>query len=126
MALCPLERYSTAWLDFGKNSLMQTLMPTSIRRAKPRANRYDLSCAKTRGLILRVLSSGKKVWLFRARSDGHDNQIRLSLWVSPTFGASGLSDGDCMLTGGGRPARPRKSDDYRALRLLDHGEELTR
>lgn len=63
---------------------MPTLTTKAIERAKPRAKKFEISCASVRGLILRVLPSGKKVLLYRQKSRTGDTKIRLGLFGDGT------------------------------------------
>lgn len=67
-----------------ENSRMPTLTTKAIERAKPRAKKFEISCASVRGLILRVLPSGKKVLLYRQKSNDGDTKVRLGLYGDGT------------------------------------------
>ncbi|MCA9688764.1 MAG: tyrosine-type recombinase/integrase [Myxococcales bacterium] len=56
---------------------MAVLNDTTVRRARPRATKYEITCAAVRGFALRVLPSGRKVYLVRTRRDGRD--VRVSI-----------------------------------------------
>ncbi len=58
---------------------MPAITKRLIQAAKPRAKRYEVTCSRVRGLILRVLPSGKKVFYVRIRSGRSDNKIRIGL-----------------------------------------------
>lgn len=51
-----------------------------VRAAAPRDKMYELSDGALPGFILRVLPSGKKVFLVRYRHNGKDRRERLGLW----------------------------------------------
>jgi len=63
---------------------MPTLTTKAIERAKPRAKKFEISCASVRGLILRVLPSGKKVLLYRQKCSDGDTKVRLGLFGDGT------------------------------------------
>ena len=67
-----------------ENSRMPTLTVKAIERAKPRARKFEISCTSVRGLILRVLPSGKKVLLYRQKSSDGDTKVRLGLYGDGT------------------------------------------
>lgn len=50
---------------------------SNIRRAKPRARKYEVADSLTEGLYLRVLPSGKRVFIARFRIDGRDTRERI-------------------------------------------------
>ena len=56
---------------------MTALTDSIIRRARPRSSKYELVCSGQRGLVLRVLPSGKKVYYARFRRDGRDVRERI-------------------------------------------------
>ncbi|MBL9106825.1 MAG: tyrosine-type recombinase/integrase [Myxococcales bacterium] len=51
-----------------------------MRDVKPRSTMYELTCDALPGFILRVLPTGKKVFLVRFRVDGKDRRERIGLW----------------------------------------------
>ena len=56
------------------------LTAARIREAKPRSQRYEISCDALPGFLVRVLPTGKKVFFVRYRgSDGKDRRDRLGL-----------------------------------------------
>jgi integrase/transposase len=59
---------------------MGTFTTAFVRDAKPRASMYELTCDALPGFILRVLPTGKKVFLVRYRVDGKDHRERIGLW----------------------------------------------
>ena len=63
---------------------MPTLTTKLIERTRPRSKRIEISCSVVRGLLLRVLPSGKKVLLYRHRAGGQDNKVRLGLFGDGT------------------------------------------
>ncbi len=58
---------------------MPVITKRLVARAKPRARRYEITCASLRGFILRVLPSGKKVYYARLREQGRDVRQRIGL-----------------------------------------------
>ncbi len=58
---------------------MPALTETLIRRAKPRARKYEIPCSRVRGLRLRVLPSGKKVFVVRLFQAGRERRQRIGL-----------------------------------------------
>jgi len=59
---------------------MPTLTTKLIRRTKPRPKRIEISCSSVRGLLIRVLPTGKKVFLYRERRNGRDTKVRIGLF----------------------------------------------
>ena len=70
---------------------MFILTRKSIRRARARKKRYEISCSQS-GLLLRVLPTGKKVLFYRVRTGGRDNRVRLGLWGTGEPGTITLDD----------------------------------
>ena len=56
---------------------MSVLNDITVRRAKPRAAKYEVTCEAVRGFVLRVLPSGRKVYFVRHRQDGRDVRVRI-------------------------------------------------
>ncbi len=58
------------------------LTTAKVRDLKPRSAMYEVTCAAMPGFIVRVLPTGKKVFVVRYRVDGTDRRERLGLWGS--------------------------------------------
>ena len=56
---------------------MAVLNDTTVRRARPRRTKYELTCDAVRGFVLRVLPSGRKVYLVRHRPEGRDVRVQI-------------------------------------------------
>ncbi|MCA9689238.1 MAG: site-specific integrase [Nannocystaceae bacterium] len=56
---------------------MAVLNDMSVRRARPRPAKYEITCAAVKGFVLRVLPSGRKVYLIRRRQGGRDVRVRI-------------------------------------------------
>lgn len=56
---------------------MPALTQSVVQRAKPRARKYEIACTRVRGLRLRVLPSGKKVYVARVFKGGKDRRVRI-------------------------------------------------
>ncbi len=52
---------------------------SNVQRAKPSSRKYEIADDGTPGLYLRVLPSGKRVYIARFRVDGKDKRVRLGL-----------------------------------------------
>jgi len=59
---------------------MPKLTTKMIERVRARDKKFEISCASVKGLILRVLPTGKKVLLYRQKSGGQDTKVRLGLF----------------------------------------------
>ena len=59
---------------------MEMLTTAKVRELKPRASMYEVTCAAMPGFTLRVLPTGKKVFVVRYRVDGKDVRERIGLW----------------------------------------------
>ena len=79
---------------------MGTLTNAAVRDAKPRAKVYELTCAGLPGFVLRILPTGKKVFVVRHRMHGQDCRVRLGLW-SATFTVEEARRRAAVLLGGG-------------------------
>ena len=58
---------------------MAVLTETIIHRAKPRKTKYEIACSRVRGFRLRVLPTGKKVFVARVFTDGRDRRVRIGI-----------------------------------------------
>jgi integrase len=92
---------------------MGTLNNAVVRDAKPRAKVYELTCAGLPGFALRVLPTGKKVFVVRHRMHGQDCRVRLGLW-SATLTVEEARRRAAVILGGGEldvPASPHEFDE---------------
>ncbi len=92
---------------------MGPLNNTIVRDAKPRAKVYELTCAGLPGFALRVLPTGKKVFVVRHRMHGQDCRVRLGLW-SATLTVEEARRRAAVILGGGEldvPASPHEFDE---------------
>ncbi|MCB9750739.1 MAG: site-specific integrase [Myxococcales bacterium] len=76
-----------------------------MRRARPRARKYEVSCASLRGFVLRVLPSGKKVYYVRHRKRGRDTRERVGL-VTELSLAQAQARAAALLRGAAPPDAP--------------------
>ena len=58
---------------------MPVLTHAVIKQARPRLKKYEIPCSAVRGLALRVLPSGKKVFVLRIRGKGAERRERIGL-----------------------------------------------
>lgn len=56
------------------------LTTAKVRELKPRASMYEVTCAAMPGFTVRVLPTGKKVFVVRYRVGGKDIRERIGLW----------------------------------------------
>jgi len=99
---------------------MGTLTNAVVREAKPRAKVYELTCAGLPGFALRVLPTGKKVFVVRHRMHGQDCRVRLGLW-SATLTVEEARRRAAVILGGGEldvPASPHEFDEDEQPRAL--------
>ena len=92
---------------------MGTLTNGIVRDAKPRAKVYELTCSGLPGFALRVLPTGKKVFVVRHRMHGQDCRVRLGLW-SATLTVEEARRRAAVILGGGAldvPASPHEFDE---------------
>lgn len=90
---------------------MGTLTNAAVRDAKPRAKVYELTCAGLPGFVLRILPTGKKVFVVRHRMHGQDCRVRLGLW-SATFTVEEARRRAAVLLGGGELDVPASAHEY--------------
>ena len=92
---------------------MGTLTNALVRDARPRAKVYELTCTGLPGFVLRVLPTGKKVFVVRHRVDGQDRRVRIGLW-SATLTVEEARRRAAVLLGGGEldvPTSPPEFDE---------------
>src|SRR5262245_41254733 len=63
---------------------MGTLTTALVRDLKPRGSTYEVTCTGLPGFAVRVLPSGKKVFVVRRRSEGKDSRQKIGPW-SPSL-----------------------------------------
>ena len=90
---------------------MGTLTNAVVRDAKPRAKVYELTCAGLPGFALRVLPTGKKVFVVRHRMHGQDRRVRLGLW-SATLTVEEARRRAAVLLGGGELDMPASAHEF--------------
>jgi integrase len=90
---------------------MGTLTNAAVRDAKPRAKVYELTCAGLPGFVLRILPTGKKVFVVRHRMHGQDCRVRLGLW-SATFTVEEARRRAAVILGGGELDVPTSAQEY--------------
>ena len=61
------------------------LTTATVRELKPRDKMYEVTCAAMPGFVVRVLPTGKKVFLVRQHIDGKYRRTRIGT-MSPTLG----------------------------------------
>ena len=61
------------------------LTTATVRELKPRDKMYEVTCAAMPGFVVRVLPTGKKVFLVRHETDGRWRREKIGL-LSPTLG----------------------------------------
>lgn len=90
---------------------MGTLTNAVVRDAKPRAKVYELTCAGLPGFALRVLPTGKKVFVVRHRMHGQDRRVRLGLW-NATLTVEEARRRAAVLLGGGELDMPASAPEF--------------
>ncbi len=92
---------------------MGTLTNSLVRDAKPRSVVYELTCSGLPGFALRVLPTGKKVFVVRHRLAGKDRRVRIGL-AGPSLTVDEARRRAAVLLGGGTldvPASPPEFDE---------------
>lgn len=92
---------------------MGTLTNSLVREAKPRSAVYELTCTGLPGFVLRVLPTGKKVFVVRQRVGGKDRRVRIGPW-GPSLTVEEARRRAAVILGGGTldmPASPPEFDD---------------
>ncbi|MET0429538.1 MAG: site-specific integrase [Microvirga sp.] len=86
------------------------LTNTQARAAKPREDRYEITCDGLPGFILRVLPTGKKVFFVRLKGpDGKDRRHRLGLMGADYGVDEARREAMAMLVGQDEPAPAKQS-----------------
>jgi len=90
---------------------MGTLTNAAVRDAKPRSTVYELTCAGLPGFVLRVLPTGKKVFVVRQRIGGKDCRVRIGL-AGPSLTVEEARRRAAVLLGGGELDVPASAPEY--------------
>ena len=56
------------------------LTTATLRALRPRDRTYEVTCGALAGFAVRILPTGKKVFVVRHRVDGRDSRLRLGVW----------------------------------------------
>ena len=75
------------------------LTTATVRELKPRDKMYEVTCAAMPGFVVRVLPTGKKVFLVRHEVDGRWRREKIGL-LSPTLGVDEARRRAVMMLGG--------------------------
>ncbi|MEZ4449113.1 MAG: tyrosine-type recombinase/integrase [Nannocystaceae bacterium] len=59
---------------------MSSLTTATVADLRPASRPYEVTCARLPGFMVRVLPTGKKVFLVRCRDGGRDRRVRLGLF----------------------------------------------
>ena len=57
-----------------------TLTTAGVRKLRPKGRTYEVTCSRLPGFVVRVLPSGRKVFLVRHLVDGRDTRVRIGPW----------------------------------------------
>ena len=60
--------------------MSRPLTNSTLRALKPRDRMYEVTCAKLPGFVVRVLPSGRKVFLVRSFAGGRSRRVRIGIW----------------------------------------------
>lgn len=90
---------------------MGTLTNAAVRDAKPRSTVYELTCTGLPGFVLRVLPTGKKVFVVRQRVNGKDRRVRIGL-AGPSLTVEEARRRAAVLLGGGELDVPASAPEY--------------
>jgi len=82
---------------------MGTLTNTLVRDLKPRQGTYEVTCSGLPGFAVRVLPTGKKVFVVRQRVNGKDSRQKIGPW-SPSLPVEEARRMAALLLGGVDPA----------------------
>ena len=90
---------------------MGTLTNAAVRDAKPRQAVYELTCTGLPGFVLRVLPTGKKVFVVRQRVGGKDRRVRIGL-AGPSLTVEEARRRAAVLLGGGELDVPASAQEF--------------
>ncbi len=97
------------------------LTKSRLRALKPRARAYELSCARHQGLVVRVLPSGKKVFLVRFREGARYRRVRLGLWETDLDLDEARARTRELVTGEAAPARASARPQRHSIARVKRG-----
>jgi hypothetical protein len=75
------------------------LTTATVRELKPRDKMYEVTCAAMPGFVVRVLPTGKKVFLVRHQVDGQWRREKIGL-MGPSLGVDEARRRAVLMLGG--------------------------
>jgi integrase len=103
---------------------MATITNARVRAARPRAKMYEMTCSGLSGFVVRVLPSGKKVFLVRMRVDGRDQRVRIGSFEDEVTVEEARRRAAIVLGGGQLPEAPEAQPAGRIGRSRASSETL--
>jgi hypothetical protein len=89
---------------------MEAITNAMVRGLRPRGRVYEVTCGRLAGFAVRVLPTGKKVFLVRHRRGGHDSRVRIGQW-GPELSAEQARLQAMAILAGGPPAGRDDDED---------------
>ncbi|MCA9718102.1 MAG: integrase arm-type DNA-binding domain-containing protein, partial [Myxococcales bacterium] len=89
--------------------MSRAITKSTLRALKPRRESYEVTCSRLPGFVVRVLPSGKKVFLVRLASGGRGRRVRIGQWEAELSLAAAREQALAILAGvvAPSPARAR-------------------
>lgn len=90
---------------------MEAITNAMVRGLRPRGRVYEVTCGRLAGFAVRVLPTGKKVFLVRHRRGGHDSRVRIGQWGPELSAEQARLQAMAILAGGPPAGRDDEEDE---------------
>jgi integrase len=90
---------------------LEAITNAMVRGLRPRGRVYEVTCGRLAGFAVRVLPTGKKVFLVRHRRGGHDSRVRIGQWGPELSAEQARLQAMAILAGGPPAGRDDEEDE---------------
>ncbi len=88
--------------------MSSAITKSALRALKPRDRMYEITCSRLPGFVVRVLPSGKKVFLVRLTVGGRSRRVRIGAWGPGLSLAVAREQALQLIANKGAPTRDRE------------------